>query len=266
MEAARSCKTVVPTTLLVFSSLFYRPKGRDRSRVAPFCPSVATTNNSGSSGMPYLNRSGSASVLTALARERAQVASPPPTPGTLRSHPARQHHCTIDHRQEFRHLSARIHSNSINNTSTTMPARHTRDQENEERRPRTAPKGTKHQPQLRPAAACRPARLPCDPPTRAAPPQRHGRRRMTAARTAAAAQERRRAPDAMLRRQLSHEPYPSAPPPCARVPSGRHAQPSAESADGSQLAPAPPPTRGAAAPPSLVLPVISAVISTARGT
>ena len=121
-------------------------------------------------------------------------------------------------------------------------------------------------PQLRPAAACRPARLPCDPPTRAAPPQRHGRRRMTAARTAAAAQERRRAPDAMLRRQLSHEPYPSAPPPCARVPSGRHAQPSAEPAGGSQLPPPPPPTRGAAAPSSLVLPLISPVISTARGT
>ena len=114
----------------------------------------------------------------------------------------------------------------------------------EQRRPRTAPKGTKHQPQLRPAAACRPARLPCDPPTRAAPPQRHGRRHMTAARTAAAAQERRRAPDAMLRRQLSHEPYPSAPPPCARAPSGQDAQPSAESADGSQLA-APPLQRGA---------------------
>lgn len=139
------------------------------------------------------------------------------------------------------------------------PARHgapstVKGRENaEQRRPRTAPKGTKHQPQLRPAAACRPARLPCDPPTRAAPPQRHGRRRMTAARTAAAAQERRRAPDAMLRRQLSHEPYPSAPPPCARVPSGRHAQPSAEPADGSQLPPPPPPTRGAAAPSSLVV-------------
>ena len=62
VEAARSCKTVVPTTLLVFSSTFYRPKGRDRSRAAPFCPPVATTSNSGSGGMPDLNRSGSASV------------------------------------------------------------------------------------------------------------------------------------------------------------------------------------------------------------
>ena len=50
----------------------------------------------------------------------------------------------------------------------------------------------------------------------------------------------RRAPDATLRRQLPHEPYPSAPPPCARVPSGRHAKLSAEPADGSQLAPPPP--------------------------
>ena len=63
VEAARSCKTAVPTTLLVFSSPGHRPKGRDRSRVAPFCPPVATTSNSGSGGMPDLNRSGSASVL-----------------------------------------------------------------------------------------------------------------------------------------------------------------------------------------------------------
>ena len=61
-------------------------------------------------------------------------------------------------------------------------------------------------------------------------------------------------------------PYRSALPPCAYVLSGRHAQPSAEQADGSQLAPPPPPTRGAAAPSSLVLAVISPVIPAARGT
>ena len=94
--------------------------------------------------------------------------------------------------------------------------------------------------QLGPADACLPARTSCGPPTRAAPPQRHGRRRMAAARPATAIQERQWALDAMLWRQLPHEPYPSAPPPCARVPSGQHAQLSAEPADGSQLAPPPP--------------------------
>ena len=44
-------------------------------------------------------------------------------------------------------------------------------------------------------------------------------------------------------------------PPCARVPSDRHAQPSAEPADGSQLAPPPPPARGATAPSSLPSPI-----------
>ena len=61
---------------------------------------------------------------------------------------------------------------------------------------------------------------------------------------------------ATLWRQLPREPYPSTLPPCARVPSDRHAQPSAEPADGSQLAPPPPPARGAAAsssPPSAVI-------------
>ena len=112
---------------------------------------------------------------------------------------------------------------------------------------KVAPKGTKHQPQLGPAAACRPARTPCRPartpgrpPTRAAPPLRHGRHRMAAARPGAAAQERQRAPGATLRRQLPREPYPSTAPPCARVPSGQHAQLSAEPAHGSQLAPPPP--------------------------
>ena len=119
-----------------------------------------------------------------------------------------------------------------------------------------APKGTKHPAQLKPAAACRPARTLRGPPTRAAPPQRHGRRRMAAARPAATARERRRAPDDTLRRQLPREPYPSTLPPCAHVPSDRHAQPSAEPADGSRLAPPPPPARGAAAsssPPSAVI-------------
>ena len=72
---------------------------------------------------------------------------------------------------------------------------------------------------------------------------------------AAAAQERRRAPDDTLRRQLPREPYPSTLPPCARVPSDRHAQPSAKPADGSQLAPPPQPARGAAAPSSLPSPI-----------
>ena len=42
-------------------------------------------------------------------------------------------------------------------------------------------------------------------------------------------------------------------PPCAHVPSGRHAQLPAEPADGSQLPPPPPPSRGAAAPSSRVV-------------
>jgi hypothetical protein len=125
----------------------------------------------------------------------------------------------------------------------------------EQRGPGTAPKGTKHPAQLKPDAACRPARTLRGPPTRAAPPQRHGRRRMAAARPAAAAQERRRAPDDTLRRQLPREPYPSTLPPCAHVPSDRHAQPSAKPADGSQLAPPPQPARGAAAPSSLPSPI-----------
>ena len=121
--------------------------------------------------------------------------------------------------------------------------------------PKAAPKGTKHPAQLKPAAACRPARTLRGPSTRAAPPQRHGRRRMAAARPAATARERRRAPDDTLRRQLPREPYPSTLPPCARVPSDRHAQPSAKPADGSQLAPPPQPARGAAAPSSLPSPI-----------
>jgi hypothetical protein len=125
----------------------------------------------------------------------------------------------------------------------------------EQRGPGTAPKGTKHPAQLKPDAACRPARTLRGPPTRAAPPQRHGRRRMAAARPAAAAQERRRAPDDTLRRQLPREPYPRTRPPCAHVPSDRHAQPSAKPADGSQLAPPPQPARGAAAPSSLPSPI-----------
>jgi len=126
--------------------------------------------------------------------------------------------------------------------------------------PKAAPKGTKHAAQLEPAAACRPAPTPRVSRTRATPPQRHGRRRMAAARPGAVTQGRRRAPDATLRRQLPHEPYPSAPPPCARVPSGRHAKLSAEPADGSQLAPPPPPAWGCAAPSSLVFTSHSPVI------
>ena len=62
---------------------------------------------------------------------------------------------------------------------------------------------------------------------------------------------RRAAPsDGTLRRQLLHEPYPSAPPPRAHVPSNQHAQPSAEPVDGSQLPSPPPPAWGAAAPSS----------------
>jgi hypothetical protein len=103
--------------------------------------------------------------------------------------------------------------------------------------------------QLGPGAACRPIRTACGPPTRAAPPQRHGRRRMAAARAAAAAQERRRAPDDTLRWQLLREPYPSAPPPCARAPTSQHAQLSTEPVGGSQL-PSPPPAARGAAPPA----------------
>jgi hypothetical protein len=117
--------------------------------------------------------------------------------------------------------------------------------------PRMAPKGTKHQPQLGPAAACRPVRTLRRPPTRAAPPQRHGRRRTAVARAAAAAQERQRAPDDTLRWQLLREPYPSAPPPCAHVPTSQHAQLSTEPAGGSQLPSLPPAAWGAAAPSSL---------------
>ena len=68
-------------------------------------------------------------------------------------------------------------------------------------------------------------------------------------------QERRWAPDDTLRWQLPREPYPSTLPPCAHVPSDRHAQPSAKPADGSQLAPPPQPARGAAAPSSLPSPI-----------
>ena len=121
-----------------------------------------------------------------------------------------------------------------------MSERHTRDQENKQRGPGTAPKGTKLPPQLGPAAVCSPVRTPDRPPTRAAPPQRHGRRRMAAARPAAATQERRRAADTTLRRQLPREPYPSAPTPRARVQPRQHAQLPAEPAHGSQLAPPPP--------------------------
>jgi hypothetical protein len=203
VEVARSSKTVVPTTLLVFSSPSYRPKDRDPSRVATFCPPAVTTSNSGSGGVPDLNRSGSASVLQ-LSRGRAQVASPSPTPGTPRSHCARQHHYTMDPRQEYRHLRTRIHSNSNNNTSTTMSARRTRDEENEERRPGTAPRGTKLPPSSAPPllaalharpAALRRAHRRCSATSaaiwpRQGPPPPH--------RSAAA--RHHRAPDATLRR------------------------------------------------------------------
>jgi len=94
--------------------------------------------------------------------------------------------------------------------------------------------------QLGPAAACLSVRTFCGPRTRAAPPQRHGRRRMAAARPSGTTQERWRAPDTTLWRQLPREPYPSAPPPRARVPPRQHAQLPAEPAHGSQLAPPPP--------------------------
>ena len=117
--------------------------------------------------------------------------------------------------------------------------------------PKVAPKGTKHAAQLEPTTACRPARIRRGPPTRAAPPQRHRRRRMAAARAATTTQERQRAPDDTLRWQLLREPYPSAPPPCAHVPTSQHAQLSTEPAGGSQLPSLPPAARGAAAPSSL---------------
>jgi len=92
--------------------------------------------------------------------------------------------------------------------------------------PKAAPKGTKHQPQLHPAAACRPARTSCGPRMRPAPPQRHGRRRVAVARPDTAKQDRRPAPDATLWRQLPHELYPSAPPPCAPYrPDRTHSRP-----------------------------------------
>ena len=140
-----------------------------------------------------------------------------------------------------------------------MAERHTRDQENEqcdaeggaERHQASSPAQTRrclpsrtHSP--RPSDARSAAAAPWAPP--------YGR-----GKPAAAAQEcrreRRRAPDDTLRRQLPREPYPSTLPPCARVPSDRHAQPSAKPADGSQLAPPPQPARGAAAPSSLPSPI-----------
>ena len=62
----------------------------------------------------------------------------------------------------------------------------------------------------------------------------------------------RRAPDATLRRQLPHTPYPNPVPSPARPPPARHAQPSAEPVGGSQLPSPPPAGRGAAAPSSLL--------------
>ena len=49
--------------------------------------------------------------------------------------------------------------------------------------------------------------------------------------------ERQQEPDATLRWQLPHQPYPSPPPPRGRVPPSQHAQLSAEPLDWSQLAP-----------------------------
>eukprot|EP01043_Picozoa_sp_COSAG02_P033925 COSAG02_NODE_2342_length_9101_cov_78.830038_6_plen_96_part_00 len=63
-------------------------------------------------------------------------------------------------------------------------------------------------------------------------------------RAATATQERQRAPDDTLWWQLLREPYPSAPPPCAHVPTSQHAQLSTEPAGGSQL-PSLPQQRGA---------------------
>jgi hypothetical protein len=61
---------------------------------------------------------------------------------------------------------------------------------------------------------------------RPAPPQRHGRRRVAVARPDTAKQDRRPAPDATLWRQLPHELYPSAPPPCAPYrPDRTHSRP-----------------------------------------
>ena len=111
----------------------------------------------------------------------------------------------------------------------------------EQRWPKVAPKGTEHPAHLEPAAACRPARTPRRPPTRAAPPQRHGRRRMTAARPAGAAQERWWAPGATLRRQLSHEPYRSALPPL-RLRAVRSARTAVRRAGGRVAASAPAPS------------------------
>ena len=265
VEVARSFKTVVPTTLLVFSSPFSRPKGRDRSRLAHFCLPVATTSSSGSGGVPDSNRSGSASVLQ-HSRARERKSPLPPLPLVLPELIARANTAT----RSILDRNAGTCERGYTATAPTAPqpqwqsATHAI-KENEERRPGTAPKGTKHQPQLRPAAAGRPARPPCGPPTRAASPLRHGCRRRAAARPGAATQERWRALGAALRRQLPREPYPPPTPPCARVPCGQDAQPSAEPADGSQLAPPPPPARGAAAPSSLVVPVISPFIPAARG-
>eukprot|EP01043_Picozoa_sp_COSAG02_P006455 COSAG02_NODE_183_length_30560_cov_8.912695_28_plen_205_part_00 len=111
----------------------------------------------------------------------------------------------------------------------------------EQRGPRTAPKGTKLPPSSNPAAACRPARPPRAPRMRAAPPQLHRRRRMAAARPAGAAQERWWAPDATLRRQLSHEPYRSAPPPL-RLRVVRSARTAVRRAGGRVAASAPAPS------------------------
>jgi hypothetical protein len=79
MEVAGISNTVVATTLLFFSSPVYRPKGRDRSRVALFRPPIATTSSSSSDGVPDLNRSRSASVLQqSRGRERKSLLPPLP--------------------------------------------------------------------------------------------------------------------------------------------------------------------------------------------
>ena len=125
----------------------------------------------------------------------------------------------------------------------------------ETRMPSSAGRGRRRKaPSSRPAPPRR-----CLPPFPYPPPPSDARSAAAAPRAppydrgkaAAATQERRLAPDGTLRRQLSRAPHPSPTPPCARVPPSRHAQPSAEPADGSQLPSPPPPARGAAAPPSL---------------
>ena len=158
---------------------------------------------------------------------------------------------SIRNRENLRHTARRAISAEHGRMSSASRGRRRKAPSSRPARPRRCLPARPHI--LRPSDARSAAAAP------RAPPYDRGKARRS--RTGALVGARSHAAAAALAR-----PYRSALPPCAYVPSGRHAQPSAEQADGSQLAPPPPPTRGAAAPSSLVLAVISPVIPAARGT